>query len=270
MKSYSNNSNIRILLLINRNIVIGCNNRNKVYANFFLKIILFISYLSIHSSMTIVNNITNEMDQIINSYYSKNNSSNNNNTNTTDINVKVANQTNSTNDTINLDNITQYNISNINNTKDNKDNNTPQIHGNNTALTYTPYMKFQSLDNIKNYNEILNPISLASSNMPIKMNYNFNNGISNQPNIPNMLNTQGNRNIFPPLLNNISPLPTSIPINPLVSPQIIGHYEEPEFNINECPINNACISCQNALYNLKFKEHGECEYNKCPGKVSNN
>lgn len=112
------------------------------------------------------------------------------------------------------------------------------------------------------------PLSLAVNSVNTPLNFPVSNpyqisSINNNPNF--------NMNALPPNQFSIPPIPIQsiLPPGKLISPGIIGNYNEPDFSENKvCPEQNTCISCQNALYNLKFRENGQCEFNKCLNKVS--
>jgi hypothetical protein len=115
------------------------------------------------------------------------------------------------------------------------------------------------------------PQNLQSQNNNFLSRTNNNNNMNNM--IPNMQPpnyTNNKNNLQPHILPN--PNLSNLGQERLVSPSIIGNYEEPLYQggeINEmCNPKNSCISCQNTLYNLKFKENGECQFNKCLNKVS--
>lgn len=112
-----------------------------------------------------------------------------------------------------------------------------------------------------------NPLSLSNPGSPVNLNFPMPNNNLNPP-FANPIPNQNN-NIFNPTFPGQNTIFNNGPFNSLVSPKIIGSYTEPSLEEQGiCSPKQSCISCQNALYNLKFKENAECEFNKCVGKVS--
>jgi hypothetical protein len=125
------------------------------------------------------------------------------------------------------------------------------------------FVKINSKDNLL-LTQNIPPLSLATNSINTQLQFAINN-----PSIPinpiNIIQNQGPNQILIPQI----PIQSVLPPGRLISPGIIGNYNEPDFSENKvCPEKNTCISCQNALYNLKFRENGQCEFNKCLNKVS--